>query len=111
MTARQRVTVNFFRPVHRNMRNETAVIKTILLFWAFLSFGVPLIIWLAGLGDPQGLGESFFTRWRFLGFPLHYWLVAQGCTIGYVLLCKLYCLLWERRVAQQRIAPPPLRRG
>lgn len=111
MAARQRVTVNFFRPVHRNMRKETTVIKTILLLWAFLSFGVPLVIWLAGLGDPRGLGESFFTRSRFLGFPLHYWLVAQGCTIGYVLLCKLYCLLWERRVAQQQIAPPPLRRG
>ena len=41
---------------------------------------------------------QFITEARFLGFPLHYWLIAQGCTIGYVLLCKLYCILWDARV-------------
>ncbi|MFA5516595.1 MAG: sodium/substrate symporter small subunit [Desulfuromonadales bacterium] len=79
------------------MRREVRTASTVLLFWFFLSFGIPVAIWLAGLGDPSGLGESFLTRARFLGFPLHYWLIAQGCTIGYVLLCKLYCLLCDRR--------------
>ncbi|MGC8141308.1 sodium/substrate symporter small subunit, partial [Salmonella enterica] len=34
-------------------------------------------------------------------FPLHYWLIAQGCTIGYILLCKLYCVLWDKRFTRR----------
>ena len=44
---------------------------------------------------------------RLFGFPFHYWLVAQGCTIGFVLLCKLYCTLWERGSRAQRPASYP----
>ncbi len=98
MPAPRRVEVNFFRPSTRNMRREAGVAWTILAIWAALSFGIPLLIWLAGLTDPGKLGRSFMTDTIFLGFPLHYWLIAQGCTIGYVLLCKLYCSLWDRRV-------------
>ena len=98
MATRGRVHINFFRPVTHTMKKEVAIARIILSLWFFLSFGIPLIIWLAGLGDPSGLGASFFTRSRFLGFPLHYWLIAQGCTIGYVLLCKLYCLLWDKQI-------------
>jgi len=83
------------------MKKEVGVATTVLLLWALLSFGLPVLIYLAGLGDPTGLGESFLTRSRFLGFPLHYWLIAQGCTIGYVLLCKLYCVLWEKRISRR----------
>lgn len=100
-----RVTINPFRPVGKSLRREVGVIRTILSLWTFLAFGIPLLIWLCGLGDPNGLGESWLTRNRSLfGFPLHYWLIAQGCTIGFLLLCKLYCVLWESRVSH---AKPP----
>ena len=98
MSTKQQVHVNFFKPLNRGMKAETGVATTILILWALISFGVPTVIWLAGLGDPTGLGESFITRARFLGFPLHYWLLAQGCTMGFVALCKLYCTLWDKKV-------------
>ncbi len=97
MTSKERVYVNFFKPSTDGIRAETSVAKTIILFWFLLSYGIPILIWLAGLPDPNGLGESFITNSRFLGFPLHYWLLAQGCTIGYLLLCKLYCILWDHK--------------
>lgn len=100
MTSKDRVDVNFFRPSTKNMQAEVRIAKTILLFWALLSYGLPALIYLAGMGDPSGFGESFLTQTRFLGFPLHYWLIAQGCTIGYVLLCKLYCALWDRKITR-----------
>jgi len=96
MTDRERVQVNFFRPTAGPIRKEVGIAGTIILFWGLLSFGIPTLVYLAGLGDPSGLGESFLTRARFFGFPLHYWLLAQGCTIGYILLCKLYCVLWDK---------------
>ncbi len=101
MPTRERVDVNFFRPSTGNMKAEVRIAKTVLIGWALLSYGIPVIIYLAGMGDPSGLGESFITRTRFLGFPLHYWLIAQGCTFGYLLLCKLYCMLWDKKVTQQ----------
>ena len=100
MATGERVQINFFRPSTPNMKKEVGIATTILAIWALLSFGIPTLIFLAGLGDPTGLGESFLTRARFLGFPLHYWLIAQGCTIGYVLLCKLYCVLWNKRITK-----------
>jgi putative solute:sodium symporter small subunit len=102
MANRTRVEVNFFRPSTASMRKEVGIAGTILIIWAFLSYGIPLFIWAAGLSDPAGLGRSWITDARFLGFPLHYWLIAQGCTIGYVLLCKLYCSLWDRRISRAR---------
>ena len=99
MAPRERVRVNFFAPSTNSMKAEVSVARITLACWAFLSYGIPTLIWLAGLGDPNGLGESFLTEDRsILGFPLHYWLLAQGCTIGYILLCKLYCLLWDHLV-------------
>lgn len=100
MAAEERVKVNFFSPSTETMKKEVGVAGTILIIWALLSFGIPMLIFLAGLGDPNGLGESFITHARFLGFPLHYWLIAQGCTIGYILLCKLYCFLWDKRIVK-----------
>lgn len=98
MAQQKRVYVNFFAPSTDSMKAEVSVARIVILFWAVLSFGIPTLIWVAGLGDPNGYGESFLTQIRFLGFPLHYWLVAQGCTIGYILLCKLYCVLWDSKV-------------
>ncbi len=99
MPPRETVQVNFFAPSTDSMKAEVSVVRIILVVWAFLSFGVPTVIWLAGLGDPSGLGESFITQNRsILGFPLHYWLLAQGCTGGFILLCKLYCILWDHLV-------------
>lgn len=100
MATSERVQVNFFRPSTANMKKEVGIATAILVIWALLSFGIPALIFLAGLGDHTGLGESFLTRARFLGFPLHYWLIAQGCTIGYILLCKLYCVLWDKRTTK-----------
>jgi putative solute:sodium symporter small subunit len=100
--AKERVDVNFFKPSTAGMKAEVGVASTVILFWALLSYGIPTLIWLAGLGDPAGLGQSFLTEARFLGFPLHYWLIAQGCTIGYILLCKLYCVLWDAKVTPKR---------
>jgi len=93
-----RVEINIFRPATEGMKKEVGIAGTVLAIWALLSFGIPVTIFLAGLGDPSGLGQSALTRARLFGFPLHYWLIAQGCTIGYVLLCKLYCLLWDLRI-------------
>ncbi len=101
MAPKERVKVNFFSPSTENMKREVGIASTILVVWGLLSYGIPLLIWVAGLGDPSGLGESFITRARFLGFPLHYWLIAQGCTIGYILLCKLYCVLWDVRITNK----------
>ena len=101
MTDKERIQVNFFRPTAGSMRKEVGIAGTILVIWALLSFGIPTLIFVAGLGDPSGLGASFLTRARLLGFPLHYWLIAQGCTIGYILLCKLYCTLWDRRITRR----------
>ena len=98
MVSRERVRINFFRPATAGMKAELGIIWTVLLIWGLLSFGLPTLIYIAGLGDPTGNGESFLTHARFIGFPLHYWLIAQGCTIGYVLLCKLYCVLWDKRI-------------
>ena len=99
MAQREIVQVNFFAPSTGSMKAEVSVVRTILAIWAFLSFGIPTLIWLAGLGDPSGLGQSFFTENRSVfGFPLHYWLLAQGCTCGFILLCKLYCILWDHLV-------------
>jgi putative solute:sodium symporter small subunit len=100
MATRERVQVNFFYPSTVSMKKEVGIATAILAIWALLSFGIPVLIFLAGMGDPAGLGESFLTRARFLGFPLHYWLIAQGCTIGYILLCKLYCVLWDKRITK-----------
>lgn len=104
MATGERVNVNFFKPSTESMKSEVGVAKKIIVCWFLLSYGIPALIWLAGLGDPTGMGQSFITEARFLGFPLHYWLIAQGCTIGYILLCKLYCILWDAKVVHKHQA-------
>lgn len=102
MAARERVQVNFFKPSTDSMKAEAGIATTVIIGWFLLSYGIPLLVKLAGMGDPTGLGESFFTNTRFLGFPLHYWLLAQGCTVGYILLCKLYCVLWDTKISKAK---------
>lgn len=95
----ERVTINLFHPEGERLRREVGVIHIILLLWALIAFGLPLFVWLCGLGDPQGFGASWLTRTRIFGsFPLHYWLLAQGATVGFVLLCKLYTVLLAREL-------------
>lgn len=92
--SRDRVIINLLYPQGDRLRREVGAIRTILGLWALLAFGLPLLVWLCGLGDPEGLGASWLTRNRMLfGFPLHYWLIAQGTTLGFVCLCKLYGVL------------------
>lgn len=98
----QPLDFSLFRPQGEAMRRETSLVRAVLLLWMLLSFGAPLLVWLAGLGDPQHLGRSMLTELRLFGFPFHYWLLAQGCTGGFVLLCKLYCTLWDRRFPPYR---------
>lgn len=93
----RRVVINLFRPAGVRLRTEVKVIRIVLLLWALIAFGLPLLIWLFGLGDPQGFGASWLTRTRIFGnFPLHYWLIAQGATLAFVGLCKLYTFLLAR---------------
>lgn len=100
----ERVTINLFRPEGERLRREVAVIRIVLLLWALIAFGFPLFVWLCGLGDPQGFGASWLTRTRLFGnFPLHYWLIAQGATIGFVLLCKLYTVLLAQALRKGEI--------
>lgn len=97
LPAGDRVTINLFRPEGERLRREVGVIRIILLLWAGIAFGLPLLVWLCGLGDPRGLGASWLTENRSLwNFPLHYWLIAQGATLGFILLCKLYTILLAR---------------
>jgi len=104
MAGFERVKVNFFKPSSDSMKREVAISSTVLLLWLLLSFGIPLAIWIAGRDE---LGTSWFTETRIFGFPLHYWLLAQGCTFGYVGLCKLYCQLWDRNSARRQRPDSP----
>jgi len=104
MPGRERITVNFFKPSSESMKREVAISRTVLLLWLMLSFGIPLAIWVAGRDE---LGTSWFTETRIFGFPLHYWLLAQGCTFGFVALCKLYCMLWDRNSARHQRPDTP----
>ena len=82
-----RVTINFFRPEGERLRREVAVIRIVLLLWALIAFGLPLFVWLCGLGDPLvGTVNMHAPKW----------LLAQGATLGFVLLCKLYTELLAR---------------
>ena len=99
MAPLERVKINFFKPTGESMKRDVAATSAILLLWLVLSYGIPLAIWIAGRDE---LGTSWFTETRIFGFPLHYWLLAQGCTIGYVVLCKLYCLFMDRSAKRQQ---------
>jgi len=70
-----RLQVNFFKPSTPGMKKEVGIASTILVIWALLSFGIPALIYLA--------------------------VIAQGCTIGYIVLCKLYCVLWDKRITRR----------
>lgn len=95
---RDRIEITFFSSNHEQLRREVGVIRIVLGLWLLIAFGLPLLIWLFGLSDPSGNGASWLTRDHTLfDFPLHYWLIAQGATLGFVGLCRLYGLLRDRR--------------
>ena len=86
------VDISFFNPKREHVKAEVKAAKTVLILWFFCTFLTPIIIALTG--GPDGT-QSFLCKIKFLGFPFHYWLVAQGSTIGYVVLCALFVKLWN----------------
>lgn len=40
--------------------------------------------------------QNFFTDFKFLGFPFHYWYTAQFLLIMFVLLCLIYAMAIDR---------------
>ncbi len=95
MREKQMIDINFFNPQHEKVKGEVKAAKIIIILWACATFLTPLIIALTG--GPDG-SQSFLCKIKFLGFPFHYWLVAQGSTIGYVVLCWLFVKLWNKYV-------------
>jgi len=89
------IDISFFNPKREQIKAETKAAKTVLILWAIATFLVPTII--AITGGPDG-SQSFLCKMKILGFPAHYWLVAQGSTISYVLLCALFVKLWNKYV-------------
>ena len=87
--------INFFNPRQEKVKAEAKAAKIIIILWFFATFLTPIIIALTG--GPDG-SQSFLCKIKFIGFPFHYWLVAQGSTIGYVVLCWLFVRLWNKYV-------------
>ena len=95
MGEKQMLDINFFSPKQEKVKAEAKAAKIIIILWFCATFLTPIIIALTG--GPTGL-DSFLCKIKFLGFPFHYWLVAQGSTIGYVVLCWLFVKLWNKYV-------------
>ncbi len=95
MGEKQMLDINFFNPQHEKVKAEAKAAKIIIVLWFCATFLTPIIIWITG--GPDG-SQSFLCKIKFLGFPFHYWLVAQGSTIGYVVLCWLFVKLWNKFV-------------
>ncbi|WP_022849876.1 DUF4212 domain-containing protein [Limisalsivibrio acetivorans] len=84
--------VSFFSPKRAHVKAEVKAATIVIVLWAFVWMTTPFLIKLTG--DERGIGP--LTEASFLGFPLHYWLVAQGTTIGFVLLCGLFVILFNK---------------
>ncbi len=95
MGEKQMIDINFLNPHHEKVKAEAKAAKIIIVLWFCATFLTPIIIALTG--GPDGT-QSFLCKIKFLGFPFHYWLVAQGSTIGYVVLCWLFSKLWNKFV-------------
>jgi putative solute:sodium symporter small subunit len=89
--------VSFFNPKRAHVKAEVKAASIILVLWALVWMTTPVLI--AIFGDEKGMG-TFLTDSTFLGFPLNYWLVAQGSTIGFVLLCGLFVILFNKYVGK-----------
>ncbi|NCP03402.1 MAG: hypothetical protein GW861_08510, partial [Deltaproteobacteria bacterium] len=42
------IYINFFKPSTAAIRAEVSIARCVLLFWFFLSYAIPGLIWLAG---------------------------------------------------------------
>ncbi len=91
------IDISFFNPKRDHIKREVKVASRILILWFLATFLVPIIILFTG--GPDG-SQSFLCHMKFLGFPFHYWLVAQGSTICYILLCLYFVSLWEKYVVR-----------
>jgi putative solute:sodium symporter small subunit len=83
------IDINFFKPKHKHIKAEAKSAAIIIILWAILWLSVPVLIKLTG--DAKGIGP--LTQSKLFGFPLHYWLVAQGVTVGFILLCILFIFI------------------
>lgn len=86
--------ISFFNPKRPHVKAEVKAASIIIVLWALVWMTTPFLLKLTG--DELGIGP--LTKATFLGFPLHYWLVAQGTTVGFVLLCLFFVLLWNKLV-------------
>ena len=92
----QAVQISFFNPTQPSVKAETKAAKIVVALWALIAYGIPVLIWLTG--DEKGNGP--LVQANFLGFPLHYWLVAQFITVSFILLCALFVKLWNDNVKE-----------
>ena len=95
MEKEKMIDISFFNPHREHVKAEVKAARTVIILWFFCTFLTPILIALTG--GPDGT-QSFLCKFKILGFPAHYWLVAQGSTIGYILLCALFVKLWNSLV-------------
>ncbi|KAA0257078.1 DUF4212 domain-containing protein [Deferribacter autotrophicus] len=88
------IDISFFNPKRPHVKAEVRAASITIFLWACAWILPVFLIWITG--DEKGIGP--LTKAKFLGFPLHYWLLAQGSTISFVLLCALFVYLWNKFV-------------
>jgi len=95
MTEKEKILdISFFNPKRAHVKAEVKAASIIIVLWAIIWMTTPILLKLTG--DAQGIGP--LTKATIMGFPMHYWLVAQGTTMGFVLLCLFFVFLWNKFV-------------
>ena len=79
--------INFFKPLTAKMRAEVRFISLILFLWMILIYGFQLLLILV---QENALGESILTRFKFIGFPFHYWYTGQLSIIIFIILGAIF---------------------
>lgn len=100
----QDININFFKPVGEFMTKDVAMTKIILAVWFVAVYGfLFLLVMVADPNDTvqvtlstgevvtQVTGKSFLTEMRFLGFPFHYFYMAEFCIALFIAQCWWYC--------------------
>jgi len=79
--------INFFKPPTTKMRAEVRLISLILFMWVILIYGFQLVLILL---QENALGESILTRFKFIGFPFHYWYTGQFTIVMFIILSVVF---------------------